>query len=531
MCGEGERKLWRWAPVAALLLALTLLVGCFASYEATSFHLQTWLDTGHLPEGPQGLIFRVRAKVTTSAGELCQGFAVMAQIWDAEGRSIGNLVCAPIPGQPGYYGSPAFVPPVTAKPGMWQVEVTATKGRASLSRSTLFQVLEANRWMADRSALSIDPLDPLSEVVEGSTARNAQPNTEPADEVLMPRPLGLVYSVLAKTRFLQILLGSRVSSTALGSLISAFLVMVAVTTGFVGVWRIARPLDAIEQRVQEYGIDEVSPNRVGQWSGRGIWSRLSRFITRYTMGEYLAEELAQADLPLTVAEFVVLLLGVAALGALIGAWRLGTIGALALGALFGFIPIWYIKRSKKDRQQRFTQQLPDILTLMVGALRAGYGLTQSLQVLVDQLPPPACTEFARVMRAVSLGVSVPEALSRMATRIGTDDVGLVVTAINVQYEMGGNLAETLDIIGETIRDRITIQREIQVLTSEERLTGYILAGLPAVVGGVMFVINPGFIMRFLDPTAPPWVKFLPLLALFMQFIGLLVIRKIIDIEL
>jgi len=148
-------------------------------------------------------------------------------------------------------------------------------------------------------------------------------------------------------------------------------------------------------------------------------------------------------------------------------------------------------------------------------------------MLVDQVPPPASVEFARVMRAVGLGLPVQRALTDMAERIGSDDLDLVVTAITVQYEMGGNLAQTLDIIAETVRDRIRMQREIRVLTAQQRLTGYILAVLPAGLAVVLTMLNPEYMKELWQPGP---VRLIPIAAIVMQVAGFLVIRRIVNIE-
>jgi len=122
---------------------------------------------------------------------------------------------------------------------------------------------------------------------------------------------------------------------------------------------------------------------------------------------------------------------------------------------------------------------------------------------------------------------VQQALSDMADRVGTDDADLVVTAINVQYEMGGNLAQTLEIIGETIRDRIRIKREIRVLTAQQRLSGYVLAVLPVVLAILLFIMRPEYMSRLFEPG---WVRLLPVTAVIMMIAGFLVIRRILDIE-
>ena len=182
--------------------------------------------------------------------------------------------------------------------------------------------------------------------------------------------------------------------------------------------------------------------------------------------------------------------------------------------------------AQSRRRRALTEQLPQVLTLLVGGLRAGHGLSQGLATLVDQLSPPASTEFARVTRAVELGLPMQRALSQMGERVGSDDMALVVTAINVQHEMGGNLAQTLETIGETVRDRIHMLREIRVLTAHQRITGYILAALPLFLGLFFFLRTPAYMSRLFEPD---WI-WLPIAAGIMQILGFLVIRRIVDIE-
>jgi len=299
---------------------------------------------------------------------------------------------------------------------------------------------------------------------------------------------------------------------------------------FLGLWQVARSLDRVETRVKEYGLDGetlIGTEADGQPKKRALWPKLLRLLNGLGGGPHLAVDLARADVPLTVAEFMAVMLGVGTLGFLIGMWRGGILLGLGLGGVLAYVPMIYLRISQKRRQRAFSEQLPDVLTMLVGALRAGYGLMQAMQLLVENIPPPSCDEFARVMRAVGLGVSAQQALTDMAERVGTDELGLVVTAINVQYETGGNLAQTLEVISETIRDRIRIIREIAVFTAQQQLTGYMLAGLPLLVALAISMMNPDFFKPFLEPG---WPRLLPILAVSMQFVGFLVIRKIIDIE-
>jgi tight adherence protein B len=148
-------------------------------------------------------------------------------------------------------------------------------------------------------------------------------------------------------------------------------------------------------------------------------------------------------------------------------------------------------------------------------------------VLVERLSPPVSDELARVTRALNLGLPIKAALQDMAERVGSDDLDLVVIAISVQHDIGGNLAETLEIISDTVQDRLRILREIRVLTAQQRFTGFVLALLPLAAGLVIFTINPEYISRLF---APGWVRLLPVAAVFLQLLGYLIISRIVDIE-
>jgi len=301
--------------------------------------------------------------------------------------------------------------------------------------------------------------------------------------------------------------------------------------GFGGLWQIMSSLDPVEARAKEYGlggelsIDEQQDE--GPARPRALSAKLFRLVNGLGLGPNLARDLAQADVALTAAEFTMVMLGTGALGFAVGMWRLGIIAGLGLGGVLAYAPILYLRMLRKRRQRAFSDQLPDVLTMLVGALRAGNGLSQAVQFLVENFPPPASNEFARVTRAVALGVGMQKALNNMTQRLGTEELELMVTAINVQHETGGNLAETLEIIGETIRDRIRIQREIAVFTAQQQMTGYVLAGLPVLLAVVVSMISPGFFAPFFEPG---WPRLLPIAAVVMQVVGFVVMKRILDIE-
>jgi tight adherence protein B len=314
-----------------------------------------------------------------------------------------------------------------------------------------------------------------------------------------------------------------------GPLLVGGLLAIGVLIVFVGLWRMVGTTgnDPVEERLKQYGVSAAVLANPADVAARPRLSGANRLLSRLSFGPRLAGTLAAADLPLTAAEFSVIMLGAAGIGFLLGWFRGGPLLGLGLGALLGYLPLLYLRSRQKKRRRAFTEQLPDVLTLLVGALRAGHGLTQALEMLVDQVPPPASVEFARVMRATGLGLPVQRALADMATRVGSDDADLVVTAITVQYEMGGNLAQTLDIISETVRDRIRMQREIRVLTAQQRLTGYVLAALPVGLAVVLTMLNPDYMKELWQPGM---IRVIPIAAVLMQVVGFLVIRRIVDIE-
>ncbi|MHB9033940.1 MAG: type II secretion system F family protein [Anaerolineae bacterium] len=314
-----------------------------------------------------------------------------------------------------------------------------------------------------------------------------------------------------------------------GPLIFAFLVAGFMALVFLGFWRITAARDLADNRLRRLG--ELSPLEDQADSStatvRKTMSPLTRMVNGFGFGPRLALSLSAANLSLTVSEFVIIVVLAAVLGFALGWWRGGVILGIAVGVIFGYVPIFYLKNREKNRKITFANQLPEVLTLLVGALRAGHGITQAMSDLTEQMPKPASEEFGQVVRAINLGVPMNRALNDLSQRIGTGDVDLIVTAIVVQNELGGNLATTLETISETIKDRIRMKREIRVLTSQQRFTGGILALAPLFLAVALSLLNPSYMKPFFEPG---WIRILPIMAVVMMFIGFLVIRKILDIE-
>jgi len=257
---------------------------------------------------------------------------------------------------------------------------------------------------------------------------------------------------------------------------------------------------------------------------------LDRAIVRQSFGRRMATDLARANLKLTVAEFMLLTLATVALGIALGAlvgrayWIIGAVA----GALLGFIaPRLFLKWQQAKRLNAFDDQLGDTITLLANSLRSGYSLLQSMEMVGRELSPPMSEEFQRVTREIGLGLSNEEALDNLLRRIDSDDLDMMITAINIHHEVGGNLSEILDTIGHTIRERVRIKGEIRTLTTMARYSGYLVSVLPVAVAGLLFVMNPDYMSQlWKDPCG---VRMIAASAIGMG-LGWVIIRKIVDIK-
>ena len=270
-------------------------------------------------------------------------------------------------------------------------------------------------------------------------------------------------------------------------------------------------------------------------------AQLNKVVEGRDFGANLARDIARADLRIKVSEFLMIwaasIVGVPLLMLILslGVPTLGNPVFLLLGALLGFfLPRLWLGRRKSGRLNAFNKQLPDTITLLANALRAGSSFLQAIELVVRESRPPISTEFSRVIREVNLGLPFEQALENMVRRVKSDDLELMATAISIQHTVGGNLAEILDSIAYTIRERIRIKGEIKTLTAQQRLSGYVVGFLPIGLAGFLFVAAPNFMnAMFLNP---PEVLGLPagvvilIFGGFMMFIGFMLIRKIVDIE-
>ncbi len=243
---------------------------------------------------------------------------------------------------------------------------------------------------------------------------------------------------------------------------------------------------------QKKDTDKESKTVIGDW--------VNKRVERTSLGERMARDLARADLKIKPGEYIALYI-IAIFGVALIAYLAG--GRILLSALIGagigaLLPGFYVRSQKSKRLVRFNDQLPDMLNLVVNGLRAGYSTLQAMEAVSKELPSPICDEFRRVVQEMQLGISMEKALDNLLRRIPSEDLDFVVTAINVQREVGGNLAEIMDVISYTIRERVRIKGEIRALTAQATYSGRALALMPLILMCVLWFINRSYIMEFFN---------------------------------
>jgi tight adherence protein B len=257
-----------------------------------------------------------------------------------------------------------------------------------------------------------------------------------------------------------------------------------------------------EERLGEY-VEPTVAEDTKKNAPAPVTDWITKRVEKSSFGDTISRDLARADLKFKPGEYVALMVICSFLVAVLGFFIGSNSWLLALaGAVFGaFLPRIYVRRQQSRRLIKFNEQLADMLGLMVNGLRAGYSTLQAMEAVSKELPSPISDEFRRVVQEIQLGVATEKALDNLLRRIPSDDLDLVVTAMNVQREVGGNLAEILETISFTIRDRVKLKGEIRVLTSQQMYSGKFLSVLPIIVVLLLYVLNRQYIMLLVDPEA------------------------------
>ena len=266
----------------------------------------------------------------------------------------------------------------------------------------------------------------------------------------------------------------------------------------------------------------------GGWIPARVTNFGRRFADARGFSGRLDAELEAAAVSLRSGEFVIVTAAAGFGGLILGYAILDSPWlALGVGAFAALGPTIMLKFALGRRAEKLREQLPDVLTIMASSLRAGHSFLQALDTTAKEIAQPAATEFQRVVAEIRLGRSAEDALGALAERVGSADFKWAVLAVNIQREVGGNLAEILDNVADTLRERATMRRQVRVLTSEGRLSAYVLAAMPFGIALYMFAVNREYIMLLFTTK----VGLIMLGGAVMLLVaGVLWMRKIVDID-
>ena len=310
-----------------------------------------------------------------------------------------------------------------------------------------------------------------------------------------------------------------------GGALALFLLVIGIVVS------VRRDRSLVDERLEKYADKTIPVEERDQSTGR-LTSWIDRRVAGSSLGDRIRKNLSQADIKMKTGEYLGLLVISIGLVGLFG-YFLGNksiVVAIAGGILGGFLPGIYVNSQKKRRLVRFNDQLSDMLNLVVNGLRAGYSTMQAMESVSKELPSPISEEFRRVVQEMQLGVSMERALDNLLRRIPSDDLDLIITAINVQREVGGNLAEILDTISYTIRERVRIKGDIRVLTTQVMYSGRFLSFMPLIVIAILYLVNRPYIMEFFNASSGICGYISLGLAAVLIFFGYLAMNKLADIE-
>jgi tight adherence protein B len=323
----------------------------------------------------------------------------------------------------------------------------------------------------------------------------------------------------------------------LSTWISAGLVFVAVAFGAIAVALVFEFLGERKRQKNlvgqlqkfEKGLMQVSTESGGLLRRAVRESQFMQDLTATvpTLGD-LQLTIQQAGSTMTVGSFLMLIVGMGVGGGLATLLLSGRVlVAIPVAFLFAWLPYLWIRRRRKRRLYAFESELPEAIDLLGRAIRAGHPLSSGMKMVADESGEPIAGEFRRTFEENRFGVPFDDAIQEMSDRVDIVDVRILVTAILIQREVGGNLAEVLDNLASVIRARFTIRRQLRVFTAQGRMSGYVLALLPIVVGTIIYLMNPEYGSRMFTH---PMGRLMLGIAFVMQIIGFLWIRKIINID-
>ena len=287
----------------------------------------------------------------------------------------------------------------------------------------------------------------------------------------------------------------------------------------------------MQERIQTYATvpDFINQQRVKRVSPRlfRLRRRLNSMLSLLGTDD-MNLQLMRADWNITATEYILIRIGLM-IGGLVLGWLIfgSLLSGLALAILMNLVPGILLRRSASRRQIKFEGQLVDVLVLINGAVRTGFSLLQAMEVVEREMQPPASEEFRRVHTEVSLGLSLSDALTNLSARMQNQDLDLVITAVKIHNQVGGNLSTMLEAVTETVRERDRLFREARVLTTQQRYTSYLISLLPVAIGLLLFMLNPGYMMQLF--TRGIYIL-IPIFAVIGIIAGHFVLQRIAKIE-
>lgn len=313
-----------------------------------------------------------------------------------------------------------------------------------------------------------------------------------------------------------------------------FFLLMAVSM-FYAIFKIIFPdQNRLQNRLEHY-LDTGS-NKAGQKNAeikRFIWmelikERVQKKVLTKEKNNKLEIKLAQAGLPIKPEEYILFQWMITVLGG--GIFYLFTQQwfFILVGAIIGFLfPKWYVRKKQQKRTLQFNEGLADMITTIIGSLRAGFSFPQALKSVVEEASSPIKDEMESVLKEMQYGKSLEDALNDLKERMPSEDLDLMVQAILIQRQVGGNLATVLDKIVETIRERTKIHRQITTLTAQGRLSGYVIAFLPVILGFILYLMQPSYIGSLFHNLIGIIMLTMGLVS---GVIGFMMIKKITSIE-
>jgi len=311
-------------------------------------------------------------------------------------------------------------------------------------------------------------------------------------------------------------------------ILAASMAGLAVLTVVYGVRAMASRDANVDARMSTYVNSEVIDNEASAMFDLQFADKLNAVIKRQSFAERIEQDLAQANLLLTVPEYLLIRLAVPlvlSIAALLF-WRsiLLVPFAMALGYV---LPIFWLRQRRSRRNRNFNDQLAETLALTTASMRGGFSLVQSLSNVSKDSQEPTKGELRRVGQEIQLGLSLTQSLDNLVLRMESEDLDLVATAIKIHSRVGGNLTTILDNISTTVRERAKLRREVRVITSMQRISSYVIGFLPVGLALIIFMINPTYIMKLFEPGLTLCI---PIGAVFFWVVGFIIIQKIVDIK-